>query len=59
VSATEHTFENLIAGATYQFRISAYNRLEADNMQSNDDLNYSDAASFIIANAPEQITVFS
>lgn len=52
MSTTGHTFENLIAGATYLFRISAYNRLEADNKQDDDVLNYSDAASFIIANAP-------
>lgn len=51
-STDSYTYENLIAGATYQFRISAYNRLEADNKQFDDVLNYSDASEYTIANEP-------
>ena len=52
----QYTFGNLIAGATYQFRIAAFNLLEAANPQFDDQLNFSDSVSFVIANAPEAIT---
>lgn len=53
------TVTNLIAGATYQFRMAAYNVLEAQNKQFDDQLNFSDVVSFVIANEPDQITQFS
>jgi len=46
----------LIEGVTYKFRIAAFNRLEAENKQADDSLNYSEPASFTIATAPGQIT---
>ena len=58
-SESDYTFENLIAGATYKIKIAAYNLLEADNMQFDDELNFSDDASFLIANVPDQVTEFS
>jgi hypothetical protein len=55
-TGTQFTFTGLIAGATYEFRIAAYNLLEAQNKQADDTLNFSNAASYIIANAPDIIT---
>lgn len=46
----------MIAGATYQFKIAAFNLLEATNPQFDDQLNFSDPVSFVIANAPEAIS---
>ena len=58
-TSNEHIFENLIAGASYKFRIAAFNLLEANNKQFDDILNYSEASEYIVANVPEKVTVFS
>jgi titin len=55
-SGTQYTFNNLIAGVTYEFRISAFNILEAENKQFDEALNFSGKVSFVIANEPDQIT---
>ena len=49
---------NLIPGASYKFRIAAYNTLEANNSFFDDVLNFSDPVTIIAANEPDQITVF-
>ena len=54
-----YTVENLIAGATYKFRITSHNVLEAQNSFSWDVLNFSDALTTVAANEPDKITVFS
>jgi len=36
--------------------MAAYNILEAQNKQFDDQLNFSDVVSFVIANIPDQIT---
>ena len=62
--STSYTFPgtyegvNFIAGIEYMFRVSAFNLLEAQNKQFDDELNWSEPASFIIANVPNQITEF-
>lgn len=43
---------------TYNFRIAAYNVLEAQNSFSGDILNFSKTTQIIAANAPDKITVF-
>ena len=53
-----YTLTGLLAGATYAFRIAAYNVLEAANTFSDDALNFSDPVYVIAANEPTQITVF-
>lgn len=57
-SDLEYTFANLIAGVAYKFRIAAFNRLEAENKQDDDLLNYSEPATYTIATAPGPITQF-
>lgn len=53
-----YTLTGLLAGATYAFRIAAYNVLEAANTFPDDALNFSDPVYVIAANEPTQITVF-
>jgi len=50
---------DLIAGATYNFRIAAYNLLEADNSFDDDELRFSETTTLIAANVPDKITDFS
>jgi hypothetical protein len=52
----EHTFSQLIAGASYRVRISAFNILEAENKQYDDELMFSDYSEFLVANEPAQVT---
>lgn len=58
-STTSYTASDLIAGASYNFKITAYNLLYTQNTEFDDLLNFSDVATFIIANVPGQITIFS
>jgi hypothetical protein len=58
-STSTYTFNNLIAGAVYQFRVTAYNLLEAENKQFDDHLNFSPVATFIAANVPSKITTLA
>lgn len=58
-STSEFTFENLIAGVSYKFKIAAYNLLESANKQFDDKLNFSEPVEFVIANVPDQISDLS
>jgi hypothetical protein len=50
---TSYTFTNLVAGAIYQFRITAVNTIYTTNRFIPDDiLNFSDDASSIVALVP-------
>jgi hypothetical protein len=52
-----HTFTNLVAGAIYQFRITAVNTIYTTNRFLPDDiLNFSDDASSIVALVPGMVT---
>ena len=53
-----YTHSDLVAGATYAYRIAAYNLLEADNSFADDELLFSEPLYVIAANEPSQITVF-
>jgi len=56
---TSYTATNLIAGASYNFRVAAYNKLYTLNTEFDDELNFSEVASFIVANVPSQVSIFS
>lgn len=53
-----YILENVIAGVTYAFRITAYNLLEAQNTFPDDKLNFSETTFVIAANEPSKITAF-
>jgi len=57
-TTTTYTATNLIAGATYNFRIAAYNILYSLNTEFDDELNFSKVASFIVANVPSKVSEF-
>ena len=50
--SNSYTLENVVAGATYAFRIAAYNILEAENSFDDDVLLFSDPLYVIAANEP-------
>ncbi len=51
--ASSYTFTNLVAGAIYQFRITAFNTIYTTNSFIPDDiLNFSDGTSHIVALVP-------
>jgi hypothetical protein len=51
--ASSYTFTNLVAGAIYQFRITAVNTIYTTNRFLPDDiLNFSDVTSHIVALVP-------
>lgn len=51
--STSYTFTNLVAGAIYQFRITAVNTIYTTNRFIPDDiLNFSDGTSHIVALVP-------
>jgi hypothetical protein len=58
-TTSKYTFENLIAGVNYKFRIAAFNLIESQNRQHDDNLNFSDPSEYVIANVPDQITTFA
>lgn len=61
IGTNEYTVTDLIPGATYNFRIAAYNVLEAQNTFPNDStsvLNHSNSTSILAAIIPAQVTGF-
>jgi len=58
-TTSEYTFENLIAGVSYKFRIAAFNLIESQNRQHDDNLNFSDPSEYVIGNVPDEITTFA
>lgn len=56
---TTYTATDLIAGASYDFRIAAYNKLYQVDTQFDDELNFSKLASFIVANVPSKVQSLS
>jgi len=54
--STSYTFTNLVAGAIYQYRITAVNTIWTTNKFHDDILNFSDGTSHIVALVPGLIT---
>ena len=58
IGTTEYAVTGLIPGAVFDFRIAAYNRLEADNTFTGDVLNFSNTTSLISAILPPAVSNF-